>query len=83
MRSKEPPPPPAQADLFGPSPEEIKKQVEKEMRQFEADRRSWDSKLLRLQADLEAEPEKVRQSYHVQARRLEPIALIYLWPVTN
>ncbi|HTV33202.1 MAG TPA: DISARM system SNF2-like helicase DrmD [Methylocella sp.] len=83
MRSKEPPPPPAQGDLFGPSAEDIQKQIEREMRQFEADRRSWDGKLLRLQADLAAEPEKVRKSYEVQARRLEPVAFIYLWPATN
>ena len=83
MRSKQPPPPPAQADLFGPSTDELKKQLEREMRQFEADRRSWDGKLQRLQSDLAAEPEKVRKSYEVQARRLEPIAFIYLWPATN
>jgi ERCC4-related helicase len=83
MNSKQPPPAPAQADLFGPSPEEMQKRLEREKRQFEADRRSWDGKLLRLQSDLKAEPERVRQSYEVQARRLEPIALIYLWPATN
>ncbi len=83
MRSKESPPPPAQGDLFGLSTEDIEKQIEREKRQFEADKRSWDSKLLRLQSDLEAEPEKVRKSYEVRARRLEPVAFIYLWPATN
>jgi hypothetical protein len=83
MRSKEPPPPSPQGDLFGPSADEIQKQAEREMRQFEADRRSWDGKLLRLQNDLAAEPEKVRQGYEVQALRLEPIGLVYLWPSTN
>jgi hypothetical protein len=83
MRSKEPPPPPTQGDLFGPSADDIQKQAEREMRQFEADRRSWDGKLLRLQNDLAAEPEKVRQGYEVHALRLEPIGLVYLWPATN
>jgi hypothetical protein len=83
MRSKEPPPPPAQGDLFGPSAEDIQKQAEREMRQFEADRRSWDGKLVRLQNDRAAEPEKVRQGYEVRALRLEPIGLVYLWPATN
>ena len=83
MRSKQPPPAPTQLDLFGPSQEEIKKQAEREIRQFEADRRSWDGKLLRLQNELETEPEKVRRGYEVQARRLEPIGLVYLWPSTN
>ena len=53
------------------------------MRQFEADRRSWDGKLLQLQHELDSEPEKVRRGYAVQARRLEPIGLVYLWPATN
>jgi hypothetical protein len=83
MRSKQAPPAPTQLDLFGPSPEEIKKQAERELRQFEADRRSWDGKLLRLQKELESEPEKLRRGYAVQARRLEPVSLVYLWPATN
>jgi hypothetical protein len=83
MHSKQPPPAPTQLDLFGPSPEEIRKQAERELRQFEADRRSWDGKLLRLQKELESEPEKVRRGYAVQARRLEPVSLVYLWPATN
>jgi hypothetical protein len=58
-------------------------QAEREMRQFEADRRSWDGKLLRLQEDLEKEPERVAKGYGVVARQLEPIGLIYLWPQTN
>ena len=83
MRTKRAPEAPQQGDLFGPSEDDIRKQHERELRQFEADRRSWDGKLLRLQQDLDAEPEKVRQGYKVQARRLEPIGLIYLWPATN
>lgn len=58
-------------------------QAEREMKQFEADRRSWDGKLLRLQDDLEKEPERVAKGYGVVARQLEPIGLVYLWPQTN
>jgi len=50
---------------------------------FEADRRSWDDKLVRLQKDLESEPQKVRNNYAVAARQLEPIGLVYLWPTTS
>jgi hypothetical protein len=53
------------------------------LRQFEDDRRSWDAKLVRLQADLASEPQKVKDNYVVAARQLEPIGLIYLWPATN
>ena len=72
-----------QLDFFGPTEDEIRQQNEREMRQFEADRRSWDGKLLRLQQELDTEPEKVRRGYEVLARRLEPIGLVYLWPATN
>jgi hypothetical protein len=83
MQDKEPPKAPEQLEFFGPSEEEIRSQHEREMRQFEADRRSWDGKLLRLQHELKSEPEKVRRGYEVQARRLEPVGLVYLWPATN
>ncbi|MET4259795.1 ERCC4-related helicase [Bradyrhizobium sp. S3.12.5] len=83
MRTKQPPEAPEQMDLFGPTEDDIRKQHERELRQFEADRRSWDGKLLRLQQELDSEPDKVRQGYEVQARRLEPIGLVYLWPATN
>jgi len=83
VRAKLAAPAPQQLDLFGLSAEDSKKQAEREQRQFEADRRSWDGKLLRLQTELEAEPEKVRRGYEVQARRLEPVGLVYLWPATN
>ncbi|MET4739474.1 ERCC4-related helicase [Bradyrhizobium japonicum] len=83
MRTKQPPEAPEQMDLFGPTDDDIRKQHERELRQFEADRRSWDGKLLRLQHELDSEPAKVRQGYEVQARRLEPVGLVYLWPATN
>jgi hypothetical protein len=83
MSSKRPPKAEEQLEFFGPTAEEIRAQHEREMRQFEADRRSWDGKLVRLQHELESEPEKVRRGYEVRARRLEPVGLVYLWPATN
>ncbi|MEE7506812.1 DISARM system SNF2-like helicase DrmD [Methylobacterium mesophilicum] len=73
---------PAQFELDLASAED-RQQRERELRQFEADRRSWDDKLLRLQNDLDAEPLAVREGYAVRARQLEPLGLIYLWPATN
>ena len=73
---------PAQLSL-GLTTDEEKQQLEKELRQFEADRRSWDGTLLRLQDDLEKQPNKIRDGYEVRARQLEPIGLVYLWPATN
>ena len=74
--------PPAQLE-FDLQTEEQRQQAEKEIRQFEADRRSWDGKLLRLQDDLEKQPQIVRDGYEVRVRQLEPIGLVYLWPATN
>lgn len=74
--------PPAQFELDLRSDAQ-RDQAEREMKQFEADRRSWDGKLLRLQGDLEKEPERVVEGYGVIARQLEPIGLVYLWPQTN
>ena len=61
--------PPAQLSLDF-STDEQRQQAEKELRQFEADRRSWDGKLVRLQGDLEREPRDVRDGYEVRARQL-------------
>ena len=74
--------PPAQME-FDLRTDAQRAQAERELQQFEADRRSWDGKLLRLQADLVKEPERVSTGYSVKARQLEPIGLIYLWPKTN
>lgn len=74
--------PPAQL-AFDFQTAEQRQQAEREMRQFESDRRSWDKKLLDLQADLDASPQAVRDSYAIKARQLEPIGLVYLWPATN
>jgi hypothetical protein len=42
ITGKQAPERPAQMDLFGPSDDDIRKQHERGLRQFEADRRSWD-----------------------------------------
>ncbi|TGP86583.1 ATP-dependent helicase [Mesorhizobium sp. M2D.F.Ca.ET.223.01.1.1] len=73
--------PPAQLSFDLYESEEQKQKAERELRQFEADRRSWDGKLVRLQADLITEPQKVRDNFAVAARQLEPIGLVYLWPI--
>jgi superfamily II DNA or RNA helicase len=54
-----------------------------EMRQLESEVRSWRLRLTQFEHDLEHEPARIRQFYQVQARRIEPVGLIYLWPETN
>ena len=57
--------------------------AEDERRQRERDRRHWTSRVQELERELETEPERVRSGYMVRAHRLEPVGLLYLWPVTG
>ena len=57
--------------------------VEDELRQLESNRRYWDKRLRRLEDELKTEPERIRDLYQVKATRIEPVGLVYLWPVTG
>ena len=57
--------------------------VPNERREREADRRHWESRLSRLEQELRDEPKRMRESYEVRAHRLEPVGLVYLWPVSG
>jgi len=54
-----------------------------ERRERTADRRHWDDRLGRLERELREEPERLRESYGVRATRLEPVGIVYLWPVSG
>ena len=54
-----------------------------EMRQLEANRKHWGRRLAELETELETEPARIRDVYQVRARRVEPVGIVYLWPVTN
>jgi hypothetical protein len=57
--------------------------VPEERREREADRRHWETRLARLERELRDEPARLRNSYEVRANRLEPVGLVYLWPVSG
>jgi superfamily II DNA or RNA helicase len=57
--------------------------VPEERREREADRRHWEGRLSRLERELRDEPQRLRHSYEVRAHRLEPVGLVYLWPVSG
>jgi len=57
--------------------------AETERRQMRADRTHWRHRLLRIEQELGEEPARMLASYQVRARRLEPVGLVYLWPVTG
>ncbi len=54
-----------------------------EIRQLEENRKFWKQRLDALPAELDAEPQRVREVYTVKAQRVEPVGLVYLWPVTG
>ncbi len=62
-----------QLDLFQPE----------ERRQIEADRRHWKKRLEEIGDELGREPERIRASYAVKATRVEPVGVVYLWPVSG
>ena len=54
-----------------------------ELRQLEANKRHWARRLAMLDEELQTEPDRIRAVYAVKATRVEPVGLIYLWPVTG
>jgi hypothetical protein len=54
-----------------------------ELRQRELDVQAWRHRLEKIGAELAVQPALIEASYVVNARRLEPVGLIYLWPATG
>jgi DNA-binding transcriptional regulator YiaG len=54
-----------------------------EMRQLDANKKYWAKRMTMLAQELESEPARIRDVYEVKAKRIEPVGLIYLWPVTG
>ena len=56
---------------------------EDELAQLDANKRYWVKRLDEIRDELKTEPERIRELYTVMARRIEPVGLVYLWPVTG
>jgi plasmid stabilization system protein ParE len=54
-----------------------------EVSQLEADHRHWEKRLRASEEELRREPARIRESYVVKARRIEPVGLVYLWPISG
>jgi len=54
-----------------------------EQRQLESNQRYWGKRLTALGNELRTEPDRIRNLYEVHAQRIEPVGLVYLWPVTG
>jgi hypothetical protein len=57
--------------------------IDAEIRQKRADRAHWRRRLQRIEQELVEEPARMLSSYEVRAKRLEPVGIVYLWPVTG
>ena len=56
---------------------------QEEVRQFKANQRHWAKRLEALGAEIRHEPDRIRLNYAVRATRVEPVGLVYLWPVSS
>ena len=56
---------------------------EDERRQLEANKRHWVKRLASIDEELKTEPDRIREVYDVKATRIEPVGLVYLWPVSG
>jgi hypothetical protein len=56
---------------------------EDELAQLDANKRYWSKRLEQIRDELKTEPDRIQDLYRVMARRIEPVGLVYLWPVTG
>ena len=54
-----------------------------EQRQLDADRRHWEKRLKKIATELISEPARIEAAYKVKAVRVEPVGVIYLWPISG
>ena len=54
-----------------------------EERQFAANQKHWAARLQTLEDEIRDEPVRIRAGYEVRASRVEPVGLVYLWPVSS
>jgi len=52
-----------------------------QLRQMDSDARRWEHWLANVEGDLQREPARIREFYTVKSHRIEPVGLVYLWPV--
>ena len=56
---------------------------DEERRQLQTNMRYWRTRQQQFDRDLKREPARIQAFYEVQAQRVEPVGLVYLWPETN
>jgi superfamily II DNA or RNA helicase len=64
-------------------PQRVLEFDELEKRQLEAERNHMRTRASEIGGELAREPDRIRASYTVKAQRLEPVGVVYLWPVSG
>jgi hypothetical protein len=54
-----------------------------ELQQLEDERKDWDKRLTAIDREVDEEPARILKAYEVQAHRVEPIGVVYLWPISG
>lgn len=62
---------------------ELELDDEQERKQYAANRKYWEKWLINVEGDLQREPQRIRDFYGVKSARIEPVGLVYLWPITG
>ena len=74
----------AKADAgYDPNQLDLPGVADEERRQRERDRKHWAGRVREIEREIEEEPARVRTSYEIRAHRLEPVGLVYLWPISG
>jgi SNF2 family DNA or RNA helicase len=62
---------------------EFDEEDEATRRQRDAERKGWNKRLGEIGKELTIEPERIRNTYIVKATRIQPVGLVYLWPISG
>lgn len=57
--------------------------TEEEKRQLEHDKKHWQRRIIDIGREIESEPARIRATYQVKATRIEPVGVVYLWPISG
>ncbi|MBL8756147.1 MAG: hypothetical protein JNK15_22830, partial [Planctomycetes bacterium] len=58
----------------------IREQLDDDLRQLHSNRKHWERRLAEIDAEAKDEPKRIRALYEVQAARIEPVGIAYLYP---
>ena len=54
-----------------------------EQEQLGADIRHWQKRLAQIDRELDSEPQRIERIYQVKASRIDPVGIVYLYPVSG